>query len=317
MGDSSFDSLLRKVVIVVVLAAMAYLVAAVSFGLDDLLDALSRIGPAAFAIGMLVSLFNFGLRFARWWWMFRSLDVQSVPVIAQLRIYLAGLALTATPGKVGETVRSALLLRFHVPVGKSLAAFVADRSGDLAGVLLLCMFTAPNAALRWSYATAVAAVLAVTALVAFSARSFSVKDGLQRALQKLGMHRIGHWADDAAPGFSRLWTWKAAPFLILVGMLAYGMQGLVFLAYGKLLWPTLDSMFALHLFSASTLAGAASMLPGGLGAMELALFSGLALAGLPSAIAAAIVLTIRAVTLWFGIAIGVLAMLLTPQHSST
>jgi uncharacterized membrane protein YbhN (UPF0104 family) len=59
------------------------------------------------------------------------------------------------------------------------------------------------------------------------------------------------------------------------------------------------------------------MLPGGLGAMELALFSGLALAGLPSAIAAAIVLTIRAVTLWFGIAIGVLAMLLTPQHSST
>ena len=85
-------------------------------------------------------------------------------------------------------------------------------------------------------------------------------------------------------------------------MIAYGLQGLVFCEYAVRLWPALDYVPLLHQFLASTLVGAASLLPGGIGAMEASLIALLANDGVPLTSAVAAVIAIRAVTLWFGIA---------------
>ena len=69
---------------------------------------------------------------------------------------------------------------------------------------------------------------------------------------------------------------------------------------------------ATFIFSFSTLAGAVSMLPGGLaateGSMVALLQGGFALAPTPEA-AAAVTLVIRACTLWFAVLLGAMALL--------
>ncbi len=62
-----------------------------------------------------------------------------MPWLANLRIYVAGLGLTWTPGKSGELVRGAFLVRYDVPFSRSVLLFYWDRLSDLAGMLGLAL----------------------------------------------------------------------------------------------------------------------------------------------------------------------------------
>ena len=66
----------------------------------------------------------------------------SVPVLRNLEIYLAAFALTLTPGKAGETVRSVYLYPYGVSYPKSIGAFIAERLLDLVAVGAPLIFTA-------------------------------------------------------------------------------------------------------------------------------------------------------------------------------
>ena len=63
------------------------------------------------------------------------------------------------------------------------------------------------------------------------------------------------------------------------------------------------------IFVQATLFGAASMLPGGLGAMEAALVFQLIERGAGEGVAVSLAIAIRLVTLWLGMSIGGLALL--------
>jgi uncharacterized protein (TIRG00374 family) len=105
------------------------------------------------------------------------------------------------------------------------------------------------------------------------------------------------------------WRFPALVGYVLIAFAAYGVQALVFAQYVDSLWRGFSYVDALHIFATATLAGAASMLPGGLGAMEIALIAQLHAAGLPLVEATAAAVAVRAVTLWFGILAGLFCLL--------
>ena len=76
------------------------------------------------------------LRYCRWRKILRLLGYR-LAEWPNLRIYLSGFALTTTPGKAGEALRSVLLKPYGVAYPHSLAALLAERLGDLMAVLLL------------------------------------------------------------------------------------------------------------------------------------------------------------------------------------
>jgi len=88
---------------------------------------------------LVMSLLNYGLRFMRWQQYLGAL-AHPMPWRPSARIYLAGFALTTTPGKAGEALRGVLLKRWHVPYTHSLAAFLSERLSDLAAIVLLAFF---------------------------------------------------------------------------------------------------------------------------------------------------------------------------------
>lgn len=291
------------------LAALAvYLALTWWFGGADTLEAARRIGLPWVLAGMALTAANFALRGARWHFLLRVLGAR-VPVAVNGAVYLAGIGLSATPGKVGETVRSAFLVRHGVPVGSSLAAFLADRLSDLHAVLLLALLP-----LAWASGWGDAGVLRWLVVLALVAAAPLVLSAIVRSpaweplLASLGRVRLlrapARWLQQGGPDFTRLWRPGVATVSVAASLLAYALQAAIFAGMVGQVAPHVPVPVSIGIFAAATLAGAASFIPGGIGAMELALVLLLRQQGVDGASALAAALCLRAVTFWFGLLLG-------------
>lgn len=94
---------------------------------------------------------------------------------------------------------------------------------------------------------------------------------------------------------------------LLIGMLAWSRQGMAFYFLMRSVGMDLAMPLAVGIYSVGLLAGALSMIPGGIGATELATGLLLAAAGADAPVAMAAPLISRLSTLWFAVALGLLA----------
>ena len=129
---------MRVLILSLLLAVAGYLGLALATGWDDTWRAVARVGAGGLAIGCGLTFAGFTLRFCRWQWYLGALGLR-VDGLQSFVIYLSGFALTTTPGKVGELLRSAFLARHNVTYTQSFAAFFADRLTDLLSVVTLTM----------------------------------------------------------------------------------------------------------------------------------------------------------------------------------
>lgn len=295
---------MRALIGSVVIAGVGYLGFAIWGGWQEVVDASGRVGWFGLAVTLSLSLVNYGLRFVRWQLYFARMG-HAVDWSASLRIYLAGFALTTTPGKAGEAIRGVFLKARAVPYTTSLAAFFSERLSDLTAIVVLAML-AMNA-----YTEGHPAVLGGLALVLF---------GL--ALMSNG--RLLAWFENHLTGSSRLVRFLGHSFELarqarrchtprvlltatILSLIAWSAEA--WALHLILQWMNLDFPVALAFFvySVAMLAGALSFLPGGLGGVEAVMISLLIWQGVsaPDAVAASIL--IRLVTLWFAVLLGVAA----------
>lgn len=123
----------RKLLPFVTLILLGYLAWASLSDFDAVVSAVQTVGFGGILIICLFSLMNYGLRFLRWQWYLNRLGA-SVPPGNSLTYYLAGFALTTTPGKAGEAVRSLYLKDHGVSYHASLAALFAEHIADILAV---------------------------------------------------------------------------------------------------------------------------------------------------------------------------------------
>jgi len=300
---------LRPVAVLAGLAAGCYLLAIVWAGPEVIWQTAGRLGWVAVAAAASVVALGFACRYARWVLLLHGFG-HRLPTSAGLPIYLCGLALTSTPGKAGETLRSVFLLRHGVRLPESLAAFFADRLSDVIGVALLGALAA-----AWIGDRApVLEVLAVTVLLlSFGIRALVRRPGLAGAMSRWPIGaQAKRWAGILSlpvRAWALVWTPGRVPLYVLAALLAYGVQGLVFAYFSAALALPLPALRFVAMFASATLLGAASMVPAGLGVMDAALVLQLTQAGASSDAALAVAFMTRLVTLWFGLLVGVLALL--------
>ena len=88
-------------------------------------SALARFHWLAALLACLLALGNYLVRFGRWQYYLRVLGIR-VPARDSLQVFLAGFALTVTPGKLGEAVKAFLLRESHrVPVSRTAPIVIA------------------------------------------------------------------------------------------------------------------------------------------------------------------------------------------------
>jgi uncharacterized membrane protein YbhN (UPF0104 family) len=128
----------RALIYSVVLSALGYLGFALFGGWREVTSALVQVGVTGLLLALLLSLVNYGLRYLRWHLYLSTLG-HRIPWRPGFQIYLAGFALTTTPGKAGEAFRGLLLKRRDVPYPDSFAAFFSERLSDLIAIVLLTL----------------------------------------------------------------------------------------------------------------------------------------------------------------------------------
>ena len=216
-----------------------------------------------------------------------------------LRLYLAGYAFTPTPGNVGEAVRGWMLVEKPLSTAQGLAIFGAERLADLLCLLLLCV-----PALVWMlqqgllpsapawlgvalFGSAGLALVAMGVLVACRARLLTRVAWLAEAWACLAL-RPANW--------------------LVLTLLAWAAQGLAVWLLCRAMGLDLPVLLAAGFYAVAMVAGALSVLPAGLGGTEAALTGLLVAYGANAAVALAITVLVRLLTLWLAVGLGVLSL---------
>lgn len=292
----------RAVILSVVGAAFGYLGFSLWAGWQAVGSAVARVGMGGIALALLLSLVNYGLRFLRWQGYLRAFG-HAVPWRPSLRIYLAGFALTTTPGKAGEALRGLLLKPWGVPYPQSFAAFFSERLSDMFAVVLLTLFGLslyPQA----RPLIAVGVGLVATGLLLLAQRRLIGR--LAGTLPQSGGRLCGLLRGllDALLEARRCHRPGLLAGATLLGVTAWSAEALAFHWVLQWMGAEVPLAFAVFVYALAMLAGALSFMPGGLGGAEAAMVALLVWQGMAGADAVAATVLIRLATLWFAVGLG-------------
>ncbi len=294
----------RRFLLLALLAA-ALLAGMAAYGdFQDVGRRLADFPAHCFLIALALAALNFALRLLRWNCYLKVLNIEVAAGLSIL-VFLSGLALSITPGKVGEFAKSYYLgNRAGVPVSASVPAVLMERVTDLIAVALLAMsgLWAIPGAVRWGLlGLLLVCVLALALLVSRRGEALLRLPGLRRWRGELS---------DSRQELRRL----AAPKVLAAGVglaaLAWASEGLAFWVVVLGLGFNPGPWWAMSAYAAATIAGAVTALPGGLVGTESALTALTQQAGAAKDTAVAATLLIRWATLWFAVAVGVVALTL-------
>ncbi|MGH8561559.1 MAG: lysylphosphatidylglycerol synthase transmembrane domain-containing protein, partial [Nevskiales bacterium] len=234
-----------------------------------------------------------------------------------LAYYFVGFAFTITPGKAGEAVRAVYLKPYGVHYMQSMAALFMERLLDLLVIAALATLVLGNfPKYHWLIGLMLGLILLVTwllnaAVPVIWARRLEIRMHVRQLGQLLR-----HIADmlEASTILRRNRSFTLG---VVVGLLAWGAEGLALYFIIHWLGADIGLLLALGIYGLSMLAGAISFMPGGLGGTEVAMGLLLSLAGVETDIAIATTIVCRLTTLWFAVALGILAAVIvgtTPPH---
>lgn len=310
-ADTAFAKLpaswLRALGISVVLGALLYLVAMLIANPQETWSSIKGMGWQAWLWVLLLSLLNYGLRFLRWHgYLLRQ--GHRIPWRRHALVYVGGFALTTSPGKAGEALRSVYLASDKVPYSHSLAAFFTERLMDMLAMLVLgCLVLSSFGQYQYMFAVVAAAMAAGLLLL----RNSRFLEFLHRRIETLRQQRLRALLDRLM-GLLRasqgLLAWSPLLAGLLLGVLSWGAEGWGLYLIVKALGADVAWHMAVGIYALGILIGALSFIPGGLGSTEAVMAALLVLAGVDPAVSVAATLICRVATLWFAVLLGAVAL---------
>jgi glycosyltransferase 2 family protein len=298
----------RRLITALLLAVALYGVAVAYNGFGEMRHSLGAFQWSAFAGAVVLASMNYLLRFVRWDYYLKLLDVRGVSKWDSLLLFLSGFVLTITPGKVGEVFKSAVLNQTHgVPIARTAPVVIAERLTDLIGVVALIFLGSIGFESGGYWAIAGAAII-VVALV-----GVMWKLPLDYLLGWVTRHaRFGRFAPklrEAIDSLRLLAGPSAIAWPMVLSIVAWACEGValwVLLVGFRTKAPLLLSVF---FYETASLAGALIPIPGGLGVVEGMIHEQLVrLGGASTTVATASMILIRLATLWWAVVVGFIAL---------
>jgi uncharacterized protein (TIRG00374 family) len=296
----------RRLVVAAALGGAVTVALALSANLPATLDALGRFRWSLGPVVIGATLVNYALRFLKWDFYLRRL---AVPLSRRqsLLVFLAGFTMSITPGKVGEVLK-AFLVRDLVgtELSRTASVVMAERLTDVAGLVILSALGAT----ALPHGGALLATLTVLLALAVAAlRTPRLADLAHAALLRGG--RLARLAEPLRlfVGSGRTLLAPAAlGWAVVLSVVSWFFECLAFALVLHGLGISTSLRAATFLYAFASLAGAVSMLPGGLGVAEGSLTALLVALGTTLPDAAAATLLIRAATLWLAVGLGAVTL---------
>lgn len=308
------STLLRRTLYTIAAGIVLYVAGVIWLDARPVADTLVGYPWWVFGAAIVASATNYLLRFAKWELSLQWLRVrETTPGLTRSRslvVYLAGLSMSITPGKVGEVLRSMLLKASDgVPFTRTAPIVVADRLTDLVALVLLSLVGLADHEEYTPYVLVTAGFVAVGIVVLGSPRLLGGVLDLLGRLPKVD--RVVARARPLVDSSATLLRPGPLGWLTALSVVGWGLECVGF-------WLILDAFPGVSatlpqcafLWAMGTLVGAISLLPGGLIATEgsLVIATTLFIAGATQPIAVAASLLGRIATLWFGELVGGVAL---------
>jgi glycosyltransferase 2 family protein len=297
----------RTVILFAALGVAIYVAVALATDAGKLASALRQLGWIGIGSVLALSLFNYLVRFGRWKLYLEALG-HRLPARELLLCYLGGFAFTVSPGRAGEAVRSLYLREHGVTYSESMATLFVERLLDLLTMIVLASLVVLVSS-SYSWLLIGMAVIAIVALLVVCRPA--LPDWLARHSDRRAGHRSSKWLAALAKLLRSSRTLLHPRLLLLgmlLGLLAWGAEGVGFHLVCRGLDLRLEALQAIGIYAVATLTGVAAVfLPAGIGGME-AVMTALLLsrgASVPDAVIAT--LLCRLATLWFAVLIGLAA----------
>lgn len=277
----------------------------------DVRHSLGEFRWELFPLVLLVTMGNYLLRVVKWEYYLRQIGVRGLGLVDSFLIYFSGLGMTVTPGKVGEWLKSYLLKEVHgTPVTRSAPILLAERMTDSLALLII----AGAGVIFFGHDTwPIVVVIGVGSAIAIGiSRHQPASRGLLGLLARFPF--VGRFA----PRFEELYEstyllMEPRGVLLMTGLSVSSWFFEVLAFYLTLVGLGVDGsadtlLKAAFILPIATLAAAVLLTPGGLGVAETGITSlSQELLDMSKSAATVGTLIIRIATLWFGVALGLIA----------
>ena len=271
---------------------------------------------ALFPLVLALTLFNYLLRWVKFHYYLIQINAGDLPYRESARLFVAGFPLAMTPAKLGEALKGVWIeWKTGQPAARGIAVVVAERISDALALLLLSLLGVIAYPRYWpAFSLLLAVLLGLIVISQVPALANLLLDLIERLPF---IRRLTQPIRQFYEGSLHLFRPAAVLTAVGLGMVSWLGEGLGFylILFGlgvPASWQTFS--IAVFVLAFSTVIGGASALPGGLGAAEASITGMLVLLlGLPFGTAVAATLLIRLATLWFGVSLGLLVWIASPD----
>ncbi len=312
LQQTTLTGLLKKFIPGLILAFAVLLIFGLVGDVQEMRQTMKQFRWGIFPLVLLFTLFNYTIRFFKWHYYLGQIGVKDFPLLESARLFVAGFPLAMTPGKVGEVLKGVWVnQKTGVPAARAVSVIVAERITDGLAVLLLSTLGVIAYPQYWPAFVIIFAILLTVILIS------QIRPAAYWLLDlSAKMPFVKRFSSMLREFYEGSFTvFRPGPTLlgVAMGMVSWIGEGIGFyLLLTGLGLPSGKGTFANAVFilAFSTVIGAVSALPGGLGASEASLAGMLTvLVGVDAATATVATLLIRLATLWFGVSLGVITWL--------
>ncbi len=297
----------RKLYFTIIIAAILYLIGFFWTGWDQIVEAFNRFRWWVLPIALLLSFANYLVRFTKWHYYLSLLQIP-LPRKDSFKVFLAGLVMSATPGKFGEIFKSYLVKQINqTPISRSAPIVLAERFTDFVALVLMSLLGITLHPQGLSiFAISIGIILLVLLLVSWKTAA-QLFLGWIGSLPLINKHR-----DKLTTAYESTYTLISPKPLFWTTLISIVSWFCECLAFYLVLWgfnapiPLLPATFV---YAFATIMGALLITPGGIGPTEVTM-GGLLLLLLevPKGIATSATIIIRLCTLGFAVVVGLIVL---------
>jgi uncharacterized protein (TIRG00374 family) len=300
-------NLRKKILLSIALAGIFYLGFTIFADYKDVLSAFEKFNWLLLLPLLLLSLVNYFVRFLKWDYFLSVIKIK-LNKIDSLSIFLSGLVMSVTPGKMGELLKAYLTREVTgVPISKSAPIVFVERITDFLALIIISI----SGAFIFNYGIEI-----VIGVGIFLIALIVIISNKRLALAILKLLESNRFLDKHLQKFNnaydssyQLLKFRPLIYMTLVSVISWLAECLGYYIILRNFGIENSFLWAAFSYAFATIAVAISMLPGGLGVTEGSLTLMLIRNGQAKEFAVATTFIVRVVTLWFAVIVGIFSLM--------
>lgn len=296
----------KKTFLMIIISIAVYTIYILASDIPKLYDEFSNFDTIILFPALALIFFAYVIRGVRYKLLLNEINID-MSMKQSMMLFFTGLSLGMTPGKFGEVIKSTYLKKlYNHPISKTAPVVFIERYYDLVGIVAIALISIWTVDVDKTFLIVASALMFIfliigkqEKLVTWILVQFKSISFFKKISEKLlEMYNIIH-------DLLNVKIYAKSFLLSVVAWMveSYGVY-LIFQGFGI----DLSFLLVITIFIVSSIIGALSFLPGGIGVTEIGMTGLLILNGVEQTQAIGVTLLTRLSTLWYSVILGLIAM---------